>query len=56
VRTFGGVAILAPSKDTRTAGASVSLRFLEMATVIGSLGLGAGGAAGPLLAVDILGS
>jgi MFS family permease len=56
VRTFGRMAILAPSKDIRTAGASVPLRLLEMATVIGSLGLGAGGAAGPLLAADIQGS
>jgi hypothetical protein len=50
------MAILALPEDPRTADASVSLRCLETATVIGSLGLGAGGAAGPLLAAEIQGS
>jgi MFS family permease len=50
------MAIRALPDDPRTAAASVSLRLLATATVIGSLGLGAGGAAGPLLAADIQGS
>jgi hypothetical protein len=49
------MAILAPPQATRTTGA-VPLRLLEIATAIGSLGLGAGGAAGPLLAAEIQGS
>jgi MFS family permease len=50
------MAILAVPKGLRTDRVSVSLRLLVAATVIGSPGLGAGGAAGPLLAVEIQGS
>jgi MFS family permease len=50
------MAILAVPKAPRTERVSVSLRLLVAATAIGSLGLGAGGAAGPLLAAEIQGS
>ena len=48
--------LAAPQEASGTDRVSVSLRLLEAATAIGSLGLGAGGAAGPLLAAEIQGS
>jgi hypothetical protein len=47
------MAIRALPDDPRTAGASAPLLLLAAVTVIGCLGLGAGGSAGPLLAADI---